>query len=134
MMRKLFIILLLFCSTLKADIAVITNIDNHLVLTKQEIEEIFMGRTHTLSNGDFVLPLDHNDLRSEFYLKLTNRPIEQINSYWARILFSGQASPPPKLPDDAAVINTVIKNKSAIGYIDNKNANTKLIHVLFILN
>lgn len=130
-----FILLLLICPVVRADIAVIANIDSGLsAMTKQEVEEIFMGRTRILSNSDVVLRLDQSELRSDFYLKLTNRPIAQINSYWSIILFSGKASKPMQLFDDQTVIKTVSKNKGAIGYIDSKNADKKLVRILLILN
>ena len=135
-MKTLILILLLLISpAIRADLAVIANIDSGLsAMTKQEVEEIFMGRTHILANGDIVLPLDQSELRSDFYLKLTNRPIAQINSYWSIILFSGQASKPMQLSDDETVIKTVSKNKGAIGYIDSKNSDKKLVRILLILN
>lgn len=135
MKTLIFILLLLMSPAIRADLAVIANIDSGLsAMTKQEVEEIFMGRTRILSNGDIVLPLDQSELRSDFYLKLTNRPIAQINSYWSIILFSGQASKPMQLSDDQTVIKTVSKNKGAIGYIDSKNADKKLVRILLILN
>lgn len=135
-MKKLILItlLVLCCANLRAEIAVICNLENDSKqMTKQEVEEIFMGRSHLLPNGDFALPLDYLDLRPEFYNKLTNRPIEQIDAYWARIIFSGLASPPMKLPDEQTVIKTVSKNNGAIGYIDSKNVDKKLVRVLLLL-
>ncbi|MDO9104031.1 MAG: hypothetical protein Q7U57_03615 [Methylovulum sp.] len=92
------------------------NIDT---LSTQQVQDIFMGRTRVFPNGKFCLPIDQSSpLRAEFYQKLTARPVEQINAYWARIMFSGQASPPQQLPDDHAVLQTVRENEGAIGYID----------------
>jgi ABC-type phosphate transport system substrate-binding protein len=135
MKNLIFLLLLLICPAIRADIAVIANIDSGIsTMTKQEVEEVFMGRTRILANGDVVLPLDQSELRSDFYLKLTNRPIAQINSYWSIILFSGQASKPMQLSDDETVIKTVSKNKGAIGYVNAKNADKKLVRILLDLN
>ena len=133
-MMKLLIILLLFSSTLRADIAVIGNINNELKsMTQKEVKEVFMGRSRSLPNGSFALPLDHHELRPDFYYSLTNRPIEQINAYWARIIFSGQASPPIKLPDSRTIIKVVTENKGAIGYINTTDIKENKIRVLLIL-
>ena len=102
-------------------------------MTRKEVKDVFMGRTRLLPNGSFALPVDQHGLRSDFYQALTNRPIEQINAYWARIMFSGQASPPMKLPDSQAVVNVVTENKGAIGYVDQKQVDEALIKVLLIL-
>ena len=134
-MRHLACLLLLLVSTsIFADISVITNIDNNIdSISKQKIQEVFMGRSRSFPNGGFALPLDLNTLRSDFYYKLTGRPVEQINAYWARIMFSGQASPPIMLPDEKTVISTVRENKSAIGYIESNHVDTTKVRVLFIL-
>ncbi|BBL74932.1 hypothetical protein [Methylomagnum ishizawai] len=103
-----------------ADMAVIAHPGNGLAaLSEREARDIFLGRTRLFPNQRFALPLDQaSPLRAEFYQRLTGRPIEQIDAYWARLLFTGQSSPPPQLPDDAAVLRTVRENQDALGYID----------------
>lgn len=133
-MKLLIIFLLFFSSGLLADIAVIGNLDNKLIsMTKKEVKAVFMGRTRSFPNGSFALPLDQPELRSSFYNYLTGRPIEQINAYWARIMFSGQASAPMKLPDSQAIIKVVSENNGAIGYIEKENINEAAVKILLIL-
>ena len=43
----------------------------------------------------------------------------QINAYWARLSFTGQANPPRRLADKAAIMQVVEKNQDALGYVDN---------------
>lgn len=119
----------------QAELAVIAHIKNNSdSLTAKQVQDIFMGRTRVFPNGKFVLPIDQSSpLRTEFYEKLTTRPVEQINAYWARIMFTGQASPPQQLPDNEAVLQTVRENEGAIGYIDKKHVDDT-VHVLLILN
>ncbi len=136
-MKKLIQTLLLFflfSLQVRAELAVIGNLNSPVTsLSKQEVQDIFMGRTRSLPNGNFALPLDFQELRADFYTKLTARPIEQINAYWARIMFSGQGSPPMTLPDEQAVLKTVSENKGALAYVDSKRVNPKLVRVLLIL-
>ncbi|MCK5831595.1 MAG: hypothetical protein KAH20_14975 [Methylococcales bacterium] len=134
-MKSLILILLLFSSfRLQADIAVIGNLKNELSsMTKKEVKNIFMGRTRLLPNGSFALPLDHPELRASFYQSLTNRSIELINAYWARVMFSGQASPPLKLPNSQAIINVVKENKGALGYINTNDIDENVVKILLIL-
>jgi len=136
-MKKIlaFFMLLILMSSVQADMVVIVNPRNNLEsLTPQQAQDIFLGRARTFPNGKFALPIDQaSPLRAEFYLQLTGRPVEQINAYWARIVFTGQASPPLQLPDDAAVLQTVRDNEGAIGYIDKIYVNNT-VRVLLILH
>ena len=40
-----------------------------------------------------------------------------ISSYWAQRIFSGRDVPPPELDSDEAVIEYVLKNRGAVGYV-----------------
>lgn len=136
-MKNLLVLLFLviFTPSAKAELVVIAHLKNNIdSLSAKQVQDIFLGRTHIFPNGRFALPIDQSSsLRAEFYQKLTARPVEQINAYWARILFTGQASPPQQLPDDEAVLQTVRDNEGAIGYIDKTRVNNT-IRVLLRLN
>lgn len=116
-----------------AELVVIANANNKLKnIDLSNLQDIFMGRKRAFEDGSIALPIDQAKSRADFYLKLTNRPIEQINAYWARIMFSGEASPPKIMPDDASVISTVKENPGAIGYVSKENLN-KEVKALLIL-
>ncbi len=134
-MRKLVLPLLLVITAAHAEVAVIGNARNPAgSLTAKQVQDIFLGRTRTFPDGRFALPIDQlSALRAEFYQKLTARPIEQVNAYWARIMFTGQASPPLQLPDDDAVVKAVGENEGAIGYVS-KTRLDRTIRVLLLLN
>jgi len=125
----------MFMSSAQAELAIIAHVKNNIdALTEKQVQDIFLGHTRLFPNGKFALPIDQSSpLRAEFYEKLTARPVEQINAYWARIMFTGQASPPQQLPDDEAVLQTVRENEGAIGYIDTSRVD-KSVHVLLRLN
>jgi hypothetical protein len=138
LMKKVLIILMLLA--ININLAA----DNHVViignrhssvkaLASNQIQDIYMGRKRAFPDGKMALPIDQATLRPFFYEKMAHRPIEQIDAYWARIIFSGQSAPPLVLPDDNAVIKAVSENEGAIGYIKKANVNKK-VHVLFILN
>ena len=118
-MKRVFASLLLVVSSAQADIAVIVHPKNPLQTpSREQVRDLFLGRTRVFPNGKFAIPIDQSSpLRAQFYQLLTARPIEQINAYWARIIFTGQGSPPLQMPDDAAVLQTVRENEGAIGYI-----------------
>lgn len=134
---KIFTALLLFFFTAgesHAEIVVIGNLKNNLQsLNSVQVEDIFMGRTRSLPNGRFAVPVCQSTLRPAFYQKLTTKPIEQINAYWAMLAFRGQISPPMEFPDDNSVLSIVNDNRDAIGYIDSRNVNNS-VRVLLRLN
>jgi len=127
-------LLLLLSTQSVAEIAIIATLQNNKQqLTTLQVQDIFMGRTRAFPSGRFALAFDQLELREEFYQKLTERPIAQINAYWARLMFSGQTSPPTKLPDDQSMIKMIQENKGAIGYINKTNADEQKIRILLIL-
>jgi ABC-type phosphate transport system substrate-binding protein len=102
-------------------VVVVANKDNQMkVLTKKQVIDIYMGRTSLFPNGQAALPLDQNSdssIRKLFYQNLVNKTVSEINAYWARLLFSGRASPPRTVESVTSVINIIKNNKAAIGYI-----------------
>ncbi len=89
----------------------------------QELRAIYMGRTNSLpNNAGFVIPLDqgrNSDIREAFFEKIIGMQINQVNSYWTRLTFAGQATPPRELLNDDIVLDVVRKTPGAIGYVSN---------------
>lgn len=127
-------LLLLVVQAAQADVAVIAHAKNPIpTLAPKDVQDVFLGRTRTFSDGHFALPVDQpSPLRDEFYQLLTGRSIEQIDAYWARLVFTGQTSPPRQLPNDDAVLKAVRENESAIGYVDPKRVD-KTVRLLLLL-
>ena len=107
-----------------AEIVVIVNRDNEISkLEKNQVIDLYMGRYIIFPNGIPALPVDqpvNSKIREEFYEKLTGKSVAQINAYWARLIFSGRASPPRIMPDAKATIRVVRENRDAIAYIEKK--------------
>jgi len=130
------LILLLLCRAepLRADVVLVVNKSSDIVfLSKKHVIDIYMGRESTFPNGEDVVPLDQNvesPLRHEFYKQLVNKQVSEINAYWARLLFSGRATPPRSVDNNKSMLIMLQENKSFIGYIDQNNASdeVKIIH------
>lgn len=124
MIRSIAFILVFFCyaSTVMADMVVVVNKENNTTeLTKSQIIDLFMGRHQNFPNGETAFPIDHppsSETRAEFYRKLVNKSVAEVNAYWARLLFTGRASPPRVFSDSAAIKKAVSENRGGIGYID----------------
>ena len=119
-MRALLAALLLSAHAVHAEVAVVVNAKNTVAgLSPREVQDLFLGRTRAFPDGRHATPVDQSSpLRAEFYQALTARPVELVNAYWARLVFTGQASPPPRLPDDGAVLKAVRENEGGIGYVN----------------
>ena len=90
-------------------------------LTRDEVTNIFMGRQKRLPSGIVALRIEQNhtsSIRSRFYELLLGKEEAEIDAYWARLLFSGQAQPPQRADSAQEVLKLVASNKGAIGVID----------------
>ena len=90
-------------------------------LTRDEVIDIFLGRYRKLPSGRAAMPIDVSEPSSEraqFYQMLVKKTPTEISSYWARLVFSGQTSPPFQVPDVKTAIELVQNNPNAIAYVD----------------
>jgi len=92
-------------------------------LSRTEVVNLYMGRFRQLPSGTTALPVDLIDVRAEFYQLLVNKTLSEINSYWARLVFSGRTSPPRQAQDVAEVLDIVANNRGAIGYLRRRDIN-----------
>lgn len=101
------------------DMVVIVNAGSHVrSLTRDQVIDIFMGRFRQLPSGAIALPIDAADpaLREAFYERLVHKNLAEIGSYWARLVFSGEATPPFRAPDTRTALKLVATNPDAIAY------------------
>ena len=90
-------------------------------LTKEEVIDIFLGRYRKLPSGRVALPIDVAEKsaeRTRFYQLLVKKSPAEMSSYWARLVFSGQTSPPFQVPDAKAALELVQSSPNAIAYVD----------------
>lgn len=103
------------------ELYVVVNAKNPLRnLAPREVVALFTGRVHAFPDGQEAEPVDQGDAngtRAAFYQTLTGMDLARINSYWARLRFSGQVQPPPQLADDREVIALARQNPRVIGYV-----------------
>ncbi len=134
-MKSLLLALFLsFSAVAQGEIAVIVNPNNDLEqLTVKQVRDIFLGRARAFPNGKFAVPVDQTtSIRTYFYEQVAARPIEQINAYWARLIFAGRSSPPKQLEDDEAVLQAVKNNEDMIGYVDKNRVDDDVRLLLLI--
>ena len=88
-------------------------------MSREEVPAICLGRARKLPSGITALPIDQTTAgdRPRFYRELVNKEIAEINAYWARLIFTGQSSPPRQADSAGDIIEIVSGNKGAIGYV-----------------
>jgi ABC-type phosphate transport system substrate-binding protein len=105
----------------KQDIQVVVNRQAELTeLTQQQVLGLFLGRVRNFPNGKAVKAIDNevsSDIRARFFETLTGKSISDIDAYWARLRYSGRASPPREMKDTGSILDAVRQNREAIAYI-----------------
>lgn len=125
---------ILCCGDGKAEMVVVVDAKSGVErLTQDEVVNIFMGRHRKLPNGIAALPIDQplaGGLRAEFYRKLVDKDLADINAYWARLYFSGKTRPPLQANSATEVLSYVLGNAGGIGYLERNQADARVKIVL----
>ena len=121
----------------RADVWVVVPVSSSVKsMSQKELVDLYMGRSRAFPDGTFALPFDlprDDPGRAAFYKALTGMDLAQINSYWSRLMFSGQTLPPQPLPGEAAMADLVKRNPSAVGYLLQEPAADKGLRVVLVL-
>lgn len=137
-MRNLRRLLVLLCllgagSLVRAEIVVIVDARSGIErLTRSEAINIFLGRYRKLPDGRSAIPIEPatEALRADFYRRLVDKDLGEISAYWARLHFSGKTAPPLQAATPADVVTQVLARPGGIGYIERKDADTRVRIVL----
>ena len=102
-------------------------------LSRDQVINIFMGRQKRLPSGIVALPVEQAQsavTRARFYQLLVKKDLPDINAYWARLFFSGQAQPPRQVNGAEEVLELVAGIKGAIGVVDGARVDRRVRVVL----
>lgn len=102
-------------------VAVVSSRSSVTVLTKNQVADIFLGKTSRFPDGEQAVPIDQVEgsaARDEFYAKFTGKSAAQIKAHWSKIIFTGRGQPPKEVPNSIEVKKLVAENPKAIGYIE----------------
>lgn len=122
-------------------LVVIVNSHNEIdSISADQVSDIFLGKSQRLPNGTKVIPLDQEGdgaARLEFYDKVVQKPVSQLNSYWSRLIFTGRGQPPFAVNGDTEVLEFISSNPNMIGYVElssiDSTRNTNNIKVLLTI-
>lgn len=106
-----------------ADVVVVVSAKSSVGhLTSEQAARIFLGKVGVFPEGGRAVPLDQAEgtpVRDEFYRKVTGKNAIQLNAYWAKVIFAGGDSCPPKtLEGSLAIRRAVAASTEHIGYLD----------------
>lgn len=116
-------------------IALVSGVDGAVaMISREEAEELYSGRTSSLRDGTPVRLLDQppGQLRDSFYEALIRKNALQTRAHWSRMVFSGRARPPQQLTGTASVSAVVKADPNAIGYLP-ANEVAEGIRILLLL-
>jgi len=102
-------------------------------LSQDEVVNIFLGRYRRFPNGGNAVPIDmsqESPLRAEFYRKLVNKDLNEINAYWSRLIFSGKTSPPRQAANAAEIIQLITSTPGSIAYLERNQVDNRVRIVL----
>ncbi|MGE5451664.1 MAG: hypothetical protein ACM3VZ_07450 [Acidobacteriota bacterium] len=127
---------LLMAQAASAQVAVIVNLKSPMAsMTPEQVSAVFLGKSNTLPSGATAVPADLPDssgAREQFYSKAAGKTGAQVKATWARLTFSGKATPPKELGTAADVKKFVANNVDAIGYIE-KSAVDATVKVVLVV-
>ncbi|MDP9140114.1 MAG: hypothetical protein M3O62_04885 [Pseudomonadota bacterium] len=104
-------------------------------LSSSDAINIFMGRYRKLPSGAVATPIDineHSEERRQFYAQVVRKDLATVDAYWARLVFSGQTSPPLKVPDSRTAVDLVAGNRTAVAYVDHAVVDSRVRIVMLI--
>jgi len=96
-------------------------------LTKDLVSLFFLGKSTAMAPVDQA---ESAPARAEFYKKVTDKDPSQIKALWSKLVFTGKATMPKEVGDNAGVKKAVAADPKAIGYIDKSavDASVKVVY------
>jgi ABC-type phosphate transport system substrate-binding protein len=126
--------LLLLALPVRAELVVVVSPHSDITsLTREQVINIYMGRYRVLPDGSTAHPLDaaaDSAERGLFYRGLLGKSLDDVNAYWARLVFSGRTAPPREVPNRQAMLADIADDRNAIGYVERKDL-TRNLKIVF---
>ena len=150
-------VLALFAPLAAAQIVIVTSADGRIgELSRQQAEQLYLGRTRSLPAGAPVAlaalpagrlrgrvyeqltgknppgpgaalaPGGGASARDRFYEQLTGKNPSQIRAYWSRMVFTGRALPPQQAENVRELGARLMTDPNLIGYLSAADADPRL--------
>jgi ABC-type phosphate transport system substrate-binding protein len=106
----------------RADVVAVVSSKSALnTLSKNQLADIFLGKTHQFPDGTPAVPIDQEEgspTRDEFYAVFTGQSPAQMKAHWSKVIFTGRGKPPRTASDSTEVKKAIAANPRSISYID----------------
>lgn len=103
-------------SDANAEVVVVVHPSNPAsAMSAEQVADVFLGKSTALAPVD--LP-ESSPVRGEFYQKVTGKDAAQVKAMWARLIFTGKATPPKEVGSSADAKKAVAADPKAIAYIE----------------
>nr|WP_315248580.1 hypothetical protein [uncultured Duganella sp.] len=113
-----------------AEIVVIVSKQNPATrMFSEQASQFFLGKSSLFTPVDQA---DGSAIRNDFYKKVADKDAAQVKALWAKLVFTGKATPPKEYASSADVKKAVAADPKAIGYID-KSAVDDTVKVILTL-
>ena len=101
--------------------SVIVHPSNAAALDNSSIKRIFLGKSKSFPGGSAAVPIslaEGSAGANTFNKGMLGKSASQLKSYWAKLVFTGKATPPKSVANDAEVLALIAANPNMIGYIE----------------
>ena len=100
---------------------VLVNKNNQLQsISRDEIDNIFLGRINSYSNGDevYLVTQRKNSHQHQAFLNhVVGKSEREWRSHWARLLFTGRGKAPKEVEGMEEMLQLIADKENAIGYV-----------------
>ena len=100
---------------------VIVNAANPVTeLARSDVSRWFLKQARKWPDGKVVVPLDQSsrsEVRAAFTLGIHRQPLQAVEAYWQKQIFTGRIVPPFVKVGDAEVMSYVAGNTASIAYV-----------------
>jgi ABC-type phosphate transport system substrate-binding protein len=102
-------------------VAVVSAKSPAVMLSKNQVVDIFLGKARRFPDGRLAVPIDQDEgsaARDEFYATFAGKSPAQLKAHWSKIIFTGRGQPPIAVPNSIDVKKHVAANPNSMGYIE----------------
>ena len=114
-------LLLLVANSAFAGVAIVTHPASEVTaLSVKKVSRFYFAKDLTFDNGKSVVLVEQSPdqaIRKIFYAKVLRKTESSVKRRWSKMLFTGKASPPKVLKNDAEIKAYIADNPGSIGYI-----------------
>ncbi|MDO6764024.1 substrate-binding domain-containing protein [Agarivorans sp. 1_MG-2023] len=116
-----------------AQVWVISHAEKQAELSSKQIRSIFSLREKNWPDGqviELVVMKDNSELHKQFCLDALKLFPYQLSRIWERQIYTGTAIAPTIVDSEQEMLDTIIKNPNAIGYVSQEVSNEDLHSII----